>query len=58
MFIDLMLPILKIFYFFRSFGDFFTNATLNGTLTGSIEPQWDFFGSVFYCVTLVSTIGK
>ncbi|RNA40693.1 T family of potassium channels 7-like [Brachionus plicatilis] len=41
----------------RSFGDFFTNATLNGTLTGSIEPQWDFFGSVFYCVTLVSTIG-
>ncbi|CAF0793330.1 unnamed protein product [Brachionus calyciflorus] len=41
----------------RSFGDFFTNATLNGTLTGHIEPQWDFFGSVFYCVTLVSTIG-
>lgn len=41
---------------FRTFGEHFTNATLSGTMT--IEKQWDYFGSVFYCVTLVSTIGK
>lgn len=45
-------------YEIRNFSDFFTNATLNGTLTGHVDRQWDFFGSVFYCVTLVSTIGK
>jgi len=44
-------------YEIRNFSDFFTNATINGTLTGHVTPQWDFFGSVFYCITLVSTIG-
>lgn len=52
----------QMFYYFLKneitlFSDFFTNGTLNGTLTGNIDPQWDFFGSVFYCLTLVSTIG-
>ena len=41
----------------RDFNEFFTNATLNGTLTGHLEPQWNFAGSLFYCVTLISTIG-
>ncbi len=46
-----------LLFYFRNFSDFFTNSTLNGTLTGHVDRQWDFFGAVFYCVTLISTIG-
>jgi len=41
----------------REYSSFISNETRNGTLSGNDETQWDFFGSVFYCVTLVSTIG-
>ena len=41
----------------RNYREYLTNATQNGTLSSSKDPQWDFFGAVFYCVTLVSTIG-
>ena len=47
----------SLFLIYSSYREFITNSTINGTLTENTDPQWDFFGAVFYCFTLISTVG-